>query len=634
MLSAALEYAAWGWPVLPLIPGGKIPATAHGVHDATTDQERIRQWWTANPQANIGIAAGQRSGLMVLDVDPRNGGDDSWSRLVASNGQPPDTPQALTAGGGEHFLFRYDPAIRSAKVADGVDLLADGRYFVAYPSRINGRAYAWEASSDPSEGVAPAPLPEAWRAAILGRRKEPAANDSLIIGNRNAGLTSLAGAMRRHGMAEAEILAALQIANETRCEIPLPSSELAQIARSVARYAPESDVAASAALGAEAAEALLAGQQDDDWLIPADEFSAKPAPISWLIKGWLQAESLIMVHGPSGGGKTFVVLDMALRLAAGIPEWCGLKVRPCPVVYLAGEGHHGLRGRIAAWKSHYAASSPAPGPLNMWLSRDGLDLNTPAGLAKTRDRIQSLNVKPGLIIVDTLHRFLLGDENSTQDARTMIDACDALQREFGASVILVHHTGVSEDAQHRARGSSSWRGALDIEISVIPGKDGGPLQLVQRKSKDAELSEPLAMRLQRTSIPGWTDEDGQPVTSAVVTHDLAAGTAGTNGTNSTDQRRDRQLAHEIRRLSNAWRASGRETRSEAPYISRSALIDYLVHREGISPTSAKQYSQAGKPGRMISVLLTAEIVQAHEHGWIVRHEATSASMILQSKGQE
>lgn len=609
MLTAALEYAAWGWPVLPLIPGGKVPGTAHGVHDATTDPERIRQWWGANPSANIGIAAGQRSGLMVLDVDPRNGGDDSWARLTAACGQPPDTPQALTAGGGEHYLFCYDPAIRSTKLADGVDLLADGRYFVAYPSQVNGRAYAWEASSDPSEGVVPAPLPEAWRAAILGRRKAPAAaNDSIIVGNRNAGLTSLAGAMRRHGLAESEILAALAVANETRCEIPLPSSELAQIARSVARYAPEADVAASAALGAEAAETLLAGQQDDDWLIPADEFSAKPAPISWLIKGWLQAESLIMVHGPSGGGKTFVVMDMALHLASGRANWCGLKVKPCPVVYLAGEGHHGLRGRVAAWKHHHAASS-----LNMWLSRDGLDLNTPAGLAKTRDRIRALPDRPGLIIVDTLHRFLLGDENSTQDTRTMIDACDALQREFLASVILVHHTGVSEDAQHRARGSSSWRGALDIEISVIPGKDGGPLQLVQRKSKDAELSEPLAMRLQRTSIPGWTDDDGEPVTSAVVTHDPSA----IPSAQPQASRKPSRIDSHRKVFETAWLSSGKESRQGLPYLSRSALLEHLTSRMGLSQSSAALYTRPAAHGKPIADLLAAGIIEAHEHGWIV-----------------
>ena len=63
--------------------------------------------------------------------------------------------------------------------------------------------------------------------------------------------------------------------------------------------------------------------QHDDWLVRADEWSQQPAPISWLIKRWVQEDAMIMVHGPSGGGKTFVVVDWGLRMAAGIDDWGG-----------------------------------------------------------------------------------------------------------------------------------------------------------------------------------------------------------------------------------------------------------------------------------------------------------------------
>ncbi len=71
----------------------------------------------------------------------------------------------------------------------------------------------------------------------------------------------------------------------------------------------------------------------------------------------------------------------------------------------------------------------------------------------------------------------------------MLDACGALISEFGCSVILVHHTGVNSETQHRARGSSAWRGALDIEVSIVPtSENGDPMEIIQRKSKDAELA--------------------------------------------------------------------------------------------------------------------------------------------------
>lgn len=257
--------------------------------------------------------------------------------------------------------------------------------------------------------------------------------------------------------------------------------------------------------------ALLNPVSKESWLVNAVDWSAQPASINWMVKRWLQKNALIMVHGPSGGGKTFVVLDWCLRLAAGMDEWCGHKIHSGNVVYLAGEGHHGLRGRIAAWRFKHGVKS-----VNMWLSKGGCDLNTNGGYNQVVDSIKQLGIKPDLIVVDTLHRFLAGDENSAQDAKTMLDACNGLMSEFECSSLLVHHTGVSDEAQHRARGSSAWRGALDIEISVVPATASSPMQVVQRKSKDAEIPAPIWLELEQVAIPGWIDEDGEQVTSAVV----------------------------------------------------------------------------------------------------------------------
>ena len=363
--------------------------------------------------------------------------------------------------------------------------------------------------------------------------------------------------------------------------------------------------------------ALLTPQREDGWLIPADDFSAQPAPISWLVKHWIQKDALIMVHGPSGGGKTFVVLDWCLRMASGMAEWCGQKVKPGRIVYLAGEGHHGLRGRIAAWKHRHQAGS-----LSMWLSRDGCDLNTAEGYLKVVEQVRALGYSPEVIVVDTLHRFLNGDENSAQDAKTMLDACNRLMSEFGCSVVLVHHTGVSDEAQHRARGSSAWRGALDIEISIVPGKEGVPMQIVQRKSKDAELAQNVYVQLEQVEIPGWFDEDGQAVTSAVIVQaDTPEKPAG--------KKDDKTEAH-MKLLMAAWFESGTETRDEKPYISRSALMEYLEQTKGMSHDTAKQYVKPSAKGRLMSDLLDAHIVEPFEHGWQVSDLAHSRSMLMRA----
>ena len=264
--------------------------------------------------------------------------------------------------------------------------------------------------------------------------------------------------------------------------------------------------------------ALLASQEEGPpWLIPADEFCQAPAPIRWLVKRWIQVEALIMIHGPSGSGKTFVALDWACRIGAGLPDWCGQKVRPGQVVYLAGEGHHGLRARVRAWKIRNGVEQ-IPG---LWLSREGCDLNTTEGYLRVLDAIRAQGITPDLIVVDTLHRFFVGDENSAQDTKVMLDACSGLMRELHCAVELVHHTGVAQEAQHRARGSSAWRGALDVEISVEAlqrSDDSAPqlLRLVQRKAKDAEIARDILLQIEPVDVLGWLDEDGETVASAVV----------------------------------------------------------------------------------------------------------------------
>ena len=358
---------------------------------------------------------------------------------------------------------------------------------------------------------------------------------------------------------------------------------------------------------------LLKPPMVTDYLIPADGFSAQPAPISWLVKHWIQDQALVMVHGPSGGGKTFVTLDWMLHIASGKANWFGHKVRAGNMVYLAGEGHHGLRSRIAAWKHHNNVTS-----LNMWVSKSGVDLNTSEGYLKVVEAVRALKIKPNVITVDTLHRFMAGDENSAQDAKTMLDACAALMQEFGCTVILVHHTGVSEEAQHRARGSSAWRGALDIEISIVPSKPGKPMEIIQRKSKDAEMAYTVYVELESVAIPGWFDEDGEQVTSAVVVKGEVPESAKKTNAGFVS-------------FEKAWWASGAEDRGGAPYLTRSALVDY-GKENGLEGTKQKRITDAVKrdltSGSFIAQLIEAKLIEPHENGWLVIDLGTASGMML------
>jgi hypothetical protein len=184
------------------------------VHDATTDLDKIRAWWAQNPNYNIGIAAGEKSGIVVFDIDPRNGGGDSWDDFTTEHGGVPDGICQLTAGGGQHHIAEWREGLKSCELRPGVDFLANGRYFVVAPSSVNDREYTWEESSDPTDGICPFVIPESWLAAMAVRKVIVTATDGeLITGNRNAGLASMAGSMRRSGFSASEIYAAIMTAN-------------------------------------------------------------------------------------------------------------------------------------------------------------------------------------------------------------------------------------------------------------------------------------------------------------------------------------------------------------------------------------------------------------------------------------
>lgn len=350
-----------------------------------------------------------------------------------------------------------------------------------------------------------------------------------------------------------------------------------------------------------------------DWLVPAAEFASKPAPISWIVKHWVQREAMMMVHGPSGSGKTFIVLDWCLRVATGLPDWMGHKVKPGPVVYLAGEGHHGLRGRVAAWAQHNGVT-----PGRMWVSRAGCLLNTAAGYQQAAEAIRALPEPPCLIVIDTLHRFLDGDENSAQDARVMLDACAAMMDEFGASTLLVHHTGVSDEAQHRARGSSAWKGALDIEVSISPAKASDPISITQKKAKDSKEAETIYAELRSIEISGWLDEDGGQVTSAVVERAHPP----------TKKTGDSKLDRHGKMLECAWWAAGAEDKDGMPYVSRSGFMRYLTEEMDLKESTARMYCKPAAIGKPISDLTLGGVIEAREHGWVVIDKNKASALML------
>jgi hypothetical protein len=175
LLKAALAYARRGIPVFPCETGGKAPLTYSGFWDATTDSRRIEAWWGRWPDANVGVPTGERSGLLVLDVDPRGGGPRSLAELGRTGGPLPETAKARTGGGGVHVFFRYptgeEVRNNAGRLGPGLDVRGKGGYVVVPPSRTQS-AYEWLDRMPPADPT--------WLLECLGVQPSPSGEGTLF----------------------------------------------------------------------------------------------------------------------------------------------------------------------------------------------------------------------------------------------------------------------------------------------------------------------------------------------------------------------------------------------------------------------------------------------------------------------
>jgi putative DNA primase/helicase len=246
-------------------------------------------------------------------------------------------------------------------------------------------------------------------------------------------------------------------------------------------------------------------------LVRASDMEAKP-PV-WIVKGFIEADTEACLFGETYTGKSYLAIDLACCIATG-SDFHGLPIKKAgPVIYIAGEGHAGISRRVAAWSLwRQIDTSEAP----LFFSRVAANLITPESTADVVVMINEVAARygaPVLIVIDTLARnFGPGDENAAKDMNQFVAACDTLRGQYGSTTLVLHHTGVAD--KYRARGSTTLKASLDAEYRFDQDEDG-VCRIESTKMKDAERADPMAFGFITQEI-GIYDEDGQPVTSAVL----------------------------------------------------------------------------------------------------------------------
>lgn len=537
-LDHALAHAREGFAVFPLVPNAKRPLIDNWRNLATSNESQIKKWWAETPEANIGIATDQ---FVVIDIDPRKGGDNSFAALALVEDFP-KTRRSETWSGGAHVIYRLPPHTHAKGGANvlgqGLDIRAWGGLIVAPGSTIDDKPYQW--GNDRPIATAPKWLIERLKApraksATAGQRIIE--EDEIAIaraeqylltapeadeGGRDDAAFKVAARLFDEGISAETCRELLSDWNFNNCHPPLDTSAIERLVSSAARNRTRA-IGAGHPLAAgfepiEIAERVpkmseTVNKPNRLYLVSFDRAAADALTTAAepLIKGLIDRGAMSVWYGESNSGKTFVALDAAWHIAAGQP-WAGMRVRKGAVLYVAPEGGRGIYKRMAALKQ----SRPVAEGLPLYVVPCPVNLLHPAGvdlkpLAAMVDEIRAKHgVEVELIVIDTLSRALAGgDENSSVDMGNLVKNFDKLREMTEAHVAIVHHTG--KDRARGARGHSLLRAATDTEIEIA---DRGVTVTKQR-----DLEGDKSFRFKLVPVRLGVDGDGDPVTSCVV--DLA-----------------------------------------------------------------------------------------------------------------
>jgi hypothetical protein len=397
VLDAAIGYARAGLPVLPLAQKGKVPLIRGGLTRASTDPSVIASWWQRCPDANIGIRTGSESGLVVLDVD-LPAGLSELHELERRHGKL-TTARSLTGSGGSHYWFRHpgrELRNSAGKLGDGLDVRGDGGFAVAPPSvHESGNLYKWVRTLDHAEEC------PAWLLADEDalRRSTAATRDIIPEGERDSTLASLAGSMRRQGMQEPEIRAALVVANHDRCRPPLAERDVERIAASISRYAP----------------ALRNQMPRIRWQRGSD---VELRPIVFRDKPLLQADAFHLVAGRKGQGKGTLLARFATSVNLGD---LGPKRN---VLWIGSEDSAGIDivPRIVV-----AGGDPE----RLLLVREGW-LQLPRDLDEISGAIDQFG-DVGMVVIDPIANHIAGKDSNAEEVREAIAPLDVGPEHVGSA---------------------------------------------------------------------------------------------------------------------------------------------------------------------------------------------------------
>lgn len=258
-------------------------------------------------------------------------------------------------------------------------------------------------------------------------------------------------------------------------------------------------------------EAIFGKVKPEELFVAIEDMMASISKPDWLIKGILERGSMNLLFGESGAGKSLFAMDWAFCAANG-KDWHNHKVKEeLKTLYILGEGFRGASMRFKALSQKYSLT-----PKNIRLSRRSINLLDNKEADEVIKIVTELDFIPDIIIIDTLHRNMVGDENSSEDMAMYFKSIELLARRLNAAIVTVHHSGHGDKG--RSRGSSSIKAAMDAEFCVTKNGDG--ITFSCTKSKDFGFGTDMSFVIKEVELDGevFYDEDDDKQITSVYLH--------------------------------------------------------------------------------------------------------------------
>ena len=520
-LTVASFYASRGWRVLPL--NGKAPRTPHGFKDATIDPDRIRKWLQRWPEANIGIATGSASGIIVLDIDARNGGLESLAQLEKEHGSLPQTVKVKT-GDGFHLYFEYPGGHIPCRtnIRPGIDVKADGGYVVAPPSlHPNGARYKF--ASDPSR-LADAPQ---WLVNVIqpakangaqahlvpdGASRSSVTLDEIHISDRIKQLIRDGDVDGKYPSRSEAVFAAIRAMVKAGCnDEPIravlldPAYKLSEKPREKgeawlqgeirrAREKPDTDQK-QASVHQRRNQPV---QQPTEVRCLAD---VEPEEVDWLWHPYLPIGKVTVIDGDPGVGKSWLTAAIAADLSKGRKLPGGSSPdEPQRVLMLTAEDGLGdtLRPRLDALGAD----------LNLIYGKESSWELDDKGLEQFREIIAE--VKPVLVVMDPLVAFMGSkvDMHKANQVRPFMAGLANIARDHSVAIAMVRHMtkGKRDKALYRGLGSIDITAACRSALMVGQGPDGDEQRIIAHTKSNLARKGPSLSYTIKDGKFDWTGE--------------------------------------------------------------------------------------------------------------------------------